>query len=98
MIQAVESVTTQSEGLESLAGVTGGQVLRLAVSGESALDRAARETSSYYLATFDPDPKERDGQDHRMELRLARQDAQLRSRSVLTIPKGDPGGQNLAAR
>ncbi len=77
--------------------MTGGQVLRLAVSGESALDRAARETSSYYLATFDPDPKERDGQDHRMELRLARQDAQLRSRSVLTIPKTDPGARKLGS-
>lgn len=97
VIQAVESVTTQSDGLESLAGVTGGQVLRLAVAGESALDRAARETSSYYLATFDPDPKERDGQDHRMELRLARQDAQLRSRSVLTIPKADPGARKLGS-
>jgi VWFA-related protein len=97
VIQAVESVTTQSDGLESLAGVTGGQVLRLAVSGESAVDRAARETASYYLATFDPDPKERDGQDHRMELRLARQDVQLRSRSVLTIPKAGPSDRKAGS-
>jgi VWFA-related protein len=99
VILADENVTGQSEGLESLAGVTGGRVLRLAVSGESAIDRAARETSSYYVASFDPDPKERDGQDHRLEVRLARQDAQLRSRTVLTIPKGDarsgkPGAMN----
>jgi hypothetical protein len=93
VIQAEEGVTTQSDGLESLAGVTGGQVLRLAVTGESAVERAARETSSYYLASFDPDPKERDGQDHRLELRLARQDLQVRSRSTLTIAKGDSARQ-----
>lgn len=97
VIQADESVTGQSDGLESLAGVTGGQVLRLAVSGESAIDRAARETAAYYIASFDPDPKERDGQDHRLELRLARQDAQLRSRTVLTIPKGDAGTRKVGA-
>jgi hypothetical protein len=92
VIHSNEGVTTQSEGLESLAGVTGGQVLRLNVAGEGAIDRAMRETSAYYLAAFDPDPKERDGQDHRMEVRLARQDAQLRSRTMLTIPKGDARG------
>ena len=93
VIQAEEGVTTQSDGLESLAGVTGGQVLRLAVTGESAVERAARETSSYYMASFDPDPKERDGQDHQLELRLGRQDLQVRSRSTLTIPKGEPARQ-----
>lgn len=92
VIHSNEGVTAQSEGLESLAGVTGGQVLRLNVTGEGAIDRAMRETSAYYLATFDPDPKERDGQDHRMEVRLARQDAQLRARTSLTIPKGDARG------
>jgi len=92
VIQAEETVTTQSDGLESLAGVTGGQVLRLAVAGESPIDRAARETSAYYLASFDPDPKERDGQDHRLEVRLSRSDVHLRSRTVLTIPKGDARG------
>ena len=89
VIQSEESVTTQSDGLESLAGVTGGQVMRLAVSGESPIDRAARETSAYYLVSFDPDPKERDGQDHRLEVRLSRSDVHLRSRTVLTIPKSD---------
>jgi hypothetical protein len=92
VIHSDETVTGQSDGLESLAGVTGGQVLRLAVSGESAIERAVRETSAYYLASFDPEPKERDGNDHRMEVRLARQDAQLRARTTLTIPKGDARG------
>jgi hypothetical protein len=45
------------------------------------------------MASFDPDPKERDGQDHRLELRVGRQDLQVRSRSVLTIPKGDSARQ-----
>ncbi len=96
VIHAEETVTGQSDGLESLAGVTGGSVLRLAVSGESAVDRAARETSSYYVASFEPEAKERDGQDHRMELRLARQDVSLRARSLLTIPKGAATGKSGA--
>jgi VWFA-related protein len=93
VIQAEEGVAAQSDGLESLAGVTGGQVLKLAISGESAVERAARESSSYYMASFDPEPKERDGQDHRLELRVGRQDLHVRTRSVLTIPKGDAARQ-----
>ena len=52
----------RSDGLENLAGVTGAQVMVLAAAGENALNRIAIETAASYLAAFDPEPSERNGQ------------------------------------
>ena len=58
------------EGIENLAGVTAGARLALASTAETALGRVARETSGYYVATFAPDGAERDGLNHRVEVRV----------------------------
>jgi VWFA-related protein len=91
VIQADETVTQQSEGLESLAGVTsGGQVLRLVSTGETPLSRIARETSGSYQLAFEPEASERNGQSHRLELRVAREDVAIRARPEIVIAKADP--------
>lgn len=74
-------------GLESLAGVTAGILLRLPRGDDSAFTRVARETAGHYLLTFEAQPSERNGQSHRVELRSARADATLLARGHLTIPK-----------
>ena len=75
-------------GLENLAGVTGGQVMRSATS----ISRVARETSAHYVATFDADPNDRRNPNHRVELKSARTDLTLRARPSLTLAKADEGG------
>ena len=75
------------EGLEHLVGVTGGQLLHLETASDDALHRVTRETSAYYLAAFEPEASERNGQTHRIEVRLTRTDAVVRSRPEITIAK-----------
>jgi VWFA-related protein len=75
------------EGLEHLTGVTGGQQLPLLSSRESNLSRIARETTGYYLLTFDPDTAERNGNRHAVNLQTTRGDVRLRVRPSVTIAR-----------
>ena len=77
-------------GLESLAGVTGGVMLRFLRTGEAVFARVASESSAYYLLGFEPVASERNGASHRIELRLARDQVTLRARPGFTIPKAAP--------
>lgn len=73
-------------GLENLVGVTGGQMFHM--TGSDALARVARETSSYYVATFQVEGNERSGQSARLELKTTRPDVTLRTRSTVRIARG----------
>ena len=75
------------EGIENLAGVTAGARLALASTAETALGRVARETSGYYVAMFAPDDAERDGQNHRVDVRVARPGVTVRARPGLRIAR-----------
>jgi hypothetical protein len=46
-----------------------------------------RETSAYYVATFEPEPSERNGQAMRVELRSTRDKVRVRTRPSVEIPK-----------
>ena len=74
-------------GLESLAGVTSGQLLRMNPSDHSAFGRVARETSGYYLMAFDPDESERNGLSHRVDVEVARPNVSVRVRPRLDDPQ-----------
>jgi hypothetical protein len=84
-------------GLESLAGVTGGEVLPL-LAGEEAFKRVARESAGYYLLGFEPDASERNGSRHRIELRLGRDNVRVRARPEFIIPKARPGTARANAK
>jgi len=89
VVQADLTVSQRSDGLENLAGVTGAQVLVLAAAGENALNRIALETSASYVAAFDPEPSERNGQTHRLEVRVTRPDATVRVGTQIPIARAD---------
>jgi hypothetical protein len=74
-------------GLESLAGVTSGQLLRMNPSEHSAFVRLTRETAGYYLLAFDPEPSERNGLSHRLDVEVARPNVTVRVRPRLAIPR-----------
>jgi VWFA-related protein len=76
-------------GLENLAGVTGGQILRLTTANENVLARIARETSAHYLVSFDVDPQDRTGSSHRLDIRSARADVTVHARPSLLIARPD---------
>ena len=74
-------------GLQNLAGVTGGEMFRLTGPADPVFARVAAESSGYYLADFAPDPAERNGLPHRVEVRVARPDVKLRYQSQLVLHK-----------
>jgi hypothetical protein len=84
-------------GLESLAGVTSGTLLRATPSDDSAFGRVIRETSGYYLLAFEPEPSERNGLSHRIDVAVSRPDLSVRVRPRLVVPRASvqTTGQSL---
>ena len=83
----VNRSTTQDTGFESLAGVTGAEFVRLTASPQPSISRMLRETAAYYVATFEPDPSERNGQTFRVEMKANRDKVKVRTRPLIEIPK-----------
>jgi len=88
-------LANQVIGLEHLAGVTGGVRLHLGGADENAFTRILKETSSFYRVAFEPEPSQRNGNAHRVELRVARPDVAIRVRPTIRIDRGS--GKTAAA-
>jgi hypothetical protein len=84
---AVGAPPEASGGLENLAGSAGGELVRLSGSGEAQMARIARDTSVYYIATFEPEAAERTGTNRRVDLRVGREGVRVRTRPEITIAK-----------
>ena len=80
------------EGLESLAGVTGGQTLHLENKLEDGMMRIARQTSSYYLLSFEPEGADRNGENHQVDIRVTRAGTKVVVRPDVDIPRAAPTG------
>jgi hypothetical protein len=80
------------EGLESLAGVTGGQTLHLENKQEDGMMRIARQTSSYYLVSFEPEGADRNGENHQVDIRVSRAGVKVHTRPDVDIPKTPAAG------
>ena len=71
----------EREGLELLAGLAGGAVIPLSQSNPwSGFSRVGTEVSGYYLLSFEPDPADRDGRTHKIEIRAGRKSVTVRAR------------------
>jgi hypothetical protein len=79
----------RSEGLESLVGVTSGQMMAIGGTSDDAMVRIGKQLSGYYVATFETDDADRSGASHRLELASTRPDVTVRGRSSVTIPKAE---------
>lgn len=73
------------EGIEHLAGVTGGARVPLTAAGTTALARVANETSSYYLAELEPEASDRNGRTRPLDVRVTRRHVTVRSRPEMTF-------------
>ncbi|MGE0592450.1 MAG: VWA domain-containing protein [Vicinamibacterales bacterium] len=80
------------EGLEAFAAASGGVRLQITGSGEAVLDRVVRELRGYYLVGVERLPGDDDGEPHRLEVSLARDDLTVRgpSRFVLDAAQAQP--------
>lgn len=75
------------EGIEHLAGVTGGKMLQLTGSEETALGRILRETSRTYVAAFDADPNDRTGRPQQLDVRVNRPGIEVRAARHITFAR-----------
>ena len=78
--------TSQVQGLEHLAGITGNKITRLVGSSEAAMARLAASTSAYYRITFVPEDSERNGLTHPVSLKVNRPDVAVTTRPSVLIP------------
>ena len=63
-------------GVQSLSGQSGGQTIMLTGNNDAQLQRIPRDTSAYYIATYEPEPSERTGAASHIELRTGRRCAE----------------------
>ena len=93
--------TSQAQGMEHLAGVTGNTIARLVGPSEAAMARLAAATSAHYRLTFLPDDSERNGQTRAMSVKVNRPDVEVLARPNLVIPArpgSRSGGKAVAPR
>ena len=79
-------------GLESLAGAAAGEFIKIKSGDDTTLRAIARETSGYYVATFEPDASERNGQPHRLQMSVRRDGVRLRARPDVMIARAPDAG------
>jgi hypothetical protein len=84
-----QSTDEEVAGLESLAGVTNGVLLRLTPTDRSAFARIARESAGYYLVGFEPRPGERNGAYHRVDVDIAKGEARIKALPYLMVAKDE---------
>jgi VWFA-related protein len=86
-------------GIDAIAGVSGAETIRLAGGAtESPLTRVARETSAYYLASFDAEPADRNGNRHRVQISVARERVRVNARPNIVIARGESAGKSVTPR
>jgi hypothetical protein len=59
-------------------------------AGEAEIDRLVAQASTYYLLGVEPDARDRDGRAHRLQVKVARRDVNIRSRQLVIIPRAGP--------
>lgn len=87
---AVGGSANPMEGLEHLAGVTGGHRLTLATAQARPLDRVLMETSGYYMVGFEPEGSDRNGNNHGFDVSISRPGVTQRARPNIFIASARP--------
>ena len=82
-------------GLESLAGVSGGDFMRIVGPDDQTLTNLARGLTGYYIATIDVSGSERNGAMHRVDIGISRQQVRVRTNPEVLIPRA--GGSTRAS-
>lgn len=90
--------TPATDGIQNLRSVTGAPLLHLTGAGnEPGLNRLARETVGYYVATFDSEEGERVGAVHQSNVRVERRDVEVRYRPNVLVGRTTTGAAAEAA-
>jgi hypothetical protein len=93
--------TSQMQGLEHLAGITGNRITRLVGTSDVAMTQLAAATSAYYRITFTPESSERNGRTHPVSIKVNRPDVEVTTRPSIVIPAargGNPAAKPVSPR
>ncbi len=78
---ASQDMDLKMNSLEELTGMARGALFRMSGAGAGIFDRIAAELSGYYLLSFEPEGKDRDGKAHRIKVTTRRDGVELRARA-----------------
>ncbi len=81
-----EDIRLRADGLARLAGAARGALFPLVGGDSGPFERISRELSGYYLVAFEPEPADRDGRTHKINLSLTRGGSTLRAREAFRLP------------
>jgi VWFA-related protein len=91
---AFQDETSLASGLQMLAGMSAGTLFTVSAGADAAFDRVARETSATYIIGFEPEPADRDGKSHRIQVRVRIPNSTVRSRASFVVPSAAPAPAN----
>jgi VWFA-related protein len=80
-------LSIMSGGLETIAGSSGGSLVRIVAGADFAFDRVQRETSAAYLLGVEPLEGDRDGKLHRISVKVRIPGAEVRNRREVMLTK-----------
>jgi len=92
----MDDASTMSAGLETLAGASGGALLRVVAGADAAFERISREISATYILGVEPVPADRDGKPHRIDVRVRRPGASVSHREEVILPATPPPAPSRA--
>lgn len=93
--------TSQMQGIEHLAGITGNRITRLVGDSSAAMARLAASASGYYRAAFVPQDSERNGAIRSLSVKVNRPEVEVFSAPNTVIPSARgsrPGSKAPAPR
>jgi VWFA-related protein len=84
---AMREAGVYARGLDTFNGHAGGTFLEVNTGADFAVDRMMRETSAYYLLGVQVEDADRNGEAHRIEVKVNQRGANVRNRPSVVIPK-----------
>jgi hypothetical protein len=85
-------------GLESLAGVSGGDFMRVVGPDDPALTNLAKALTGYYVANVDVTPAEGNGAMHRLDVGVSRESVRVRTNPELYLPRLHGTAKNTSTK
>jgi hypothetical protein len=96
MTGTASRISSLTAGIEHLASNSNAGLIRFAGKGEGTMARVAREASSFYAVTFDPDPADK-GATAKIDLKSSRDKVKARAASEIPLKMAEAGGGKTPA-
>ena len=77
-------------GLETLAGRSRGSLFRVVTNPEFVFERLRNEISAHYMLGVEPAERDRDGKPHQIQVKVGRQNVQVRARRQVQYTRLTP--------